>query len=304
MSSEVGLAHELYQPLGVITNYANGCLRRLESGTVDKQALVHAFLRIAEQAERAGRIGHLLRSWFSCRRPEVGIPDLDLLPQVSLEPVQRGPGTLTARELAPPESILVYVVDDDRETRDSLSFFLEALGWEARSFVSAEDFLARYSPSRAPACLLLEVRMPGMSGLDLQAVLGEYGIELPTILSAANADVPMVVRAMGQGAVDFLEKPFQEQQLRESIERAVARDSGLQRMRGQEQETRRRLAGLTPREREVLRLVVRGLLNKQIASELGLSVKTVEQHRGRVMEKMAAESLASLVRMAVAAGLT
>jgi two-component system, LuxR family, response regulator FixJ len=302
-TSESGLAHELNQPLGVIANYASGCLRRLESGTADKQALVHAFLRIAEQAERAGRISHRLRSLVAA--------DLNFLLSdvVSLEAVDQVGGTGCGQRLAAPslpqaERVTVFVVDDDKAMRESLSFLLEALGWEVRLFVSAQDFLARYFPPLSPACLLLEVRMPGMSGLDLQAILGEYGIELPTIMSAACADVPMAVRAMNQGAVDFLEKPFDEHQLRDSIEKAVARDSDLQRTREQRQAIHDRLARLTPREREVMQLVVRGLLNKQIASELALSMKTVEQHRGRVMEKMEADSLASLVRMAMAAGLT
>ena len=205
---------------------------------------------------------------------------------------------------APPqaERVTVYLVDEDKEMSESLSFLLEALGWEVRLFDSAQDFLDRYSPPFSPACLLFEVRMRGMSGLDLQAVLGEYGIELPAIMSAACADVPMAVRAMRQGAIDFLEKPFNEQRLRDCIEKAVARNSDLQQTHEQTQETHDRLERLTPRERDVLQLVVQGLLNKQIASELALSIKTVEQHRARVMEKMEAESLASLVRMTLKTG--
>ena len=300
------LAHELNQPLSVIANYASGCLRRLESGTVDKQALVQAFLRIAEQAERAGKISHRLRSMVTADlnflwREVVSLKPADPMGGAGCGqrlgvPLMRGAGTA-------PSCVTVYVVDDDKAMRESLSFLLEALGWEVRLFVSAQDFLARYFPPRSPACLLLEVRMQGMSGLELQAVLGEYGIDLPAIMSAAGADVPMAVRAMHQGAVDFLEKPFNEQQLRDCIEKAVAHDSVLQRVRERTQEAHNRLARLTPREREVMQLVVRGLLNKQIAGELALSMKTVEQHRARVMEKMEAGSIASLVRMALAAGL-
>jgi len=198
---------------------------------------------------------------------------------------------------------LVYVVDDDQAMRESLEFLLESLSLQVRSFSSAQDFLARYEPSACAACLLLDVRMPGMNGLDLQALLREKQIDLPVIIITAYADVPMAVRAMHQGAVDFLEKPFNEQQLLSCIETALARDSELQRTREQTQAVQDRLARLTPREREVMLLVVRGLLNKQIASELDLSMKTVEQHRARVMEKMEVGSLAALVRMAIAAEL-
>lgn len=198
----------------------------------------------------------------------------------------------------------VFVVDDDQAMRESLVFLLEALDLEVRSFASAQDFLARYSLSVSPACLLLDNRMPGMSGLDLQAILSEHQIELPVIMITAYADVPIAVRAMHQGAVDFLEKPFGEQQLWDCIQKAISRDSEQQQTREQTQEIRDRLARLTPREREVMQLVVHGLLNKQIASELSLSTKTVEQHRARVMEKMETDSLASLVRIALAAGLT
>ncbi len=292
------LAHELNQPLGAIANYASGCLRQLESGKADKQALVQAFLRIAEQVAHAGKISHCLRSFVNWKEPEIVITDLDLLLRevVSVEPVSTSSSPLRTQRAT------VYLVDDNKAMRESLSFLLETLDWEIRLFISAQDFLARYSPPLSPACLLLEVRMPGMSGLDLQAVLKESGIELPAILSAACADVPMVVRAMHQGAVDFLEKPFTGQQLRDCIEKAVALDSDRQRTQEQTQEIHNRLARLTPREREVMRLVVRGLLNKQIARELALSMKTVEQHRARVMEKTEADSLASLVRMALAAG--
>lgn len=318
-----GLAHELNQLLGAIANYANGCLRRLDSAKADKQALMYAFLRIAEQVERAGKISHCLRSFINCNEPEIIITDLNLLLRevVSLEPVDQGGHSGCERRLCVPrwpgsghqkvstpssplraKCATVYLVDDDKSMRESLSFLLEALGWEVRLFISAQDFLAHYSPPLSPACLLLEVRMSGMSGLDLQAVLKEYGIELPAIMITACADVPMVVRAMHQGAVDFLEKPFTEQQLRDCVEKAVVRDSDRQRTHEQRQEIHNRLARLTPREHEVMRLVVRGLLNKQIASELALSMKTVEQHRARVMEKMEADSLASLVRMALASG--
>jgi len=323
LAQEASVAHDLDQPLGAIANYALGCLRRLESGTADKQALLHAFLRIAEQAERAGKISHRLRSFATCNEPEMAIAGLNPLVRevVPLERVDPGPLTGCGSRLDVPirsvrvgqglstvpaspraERVTVYVVDEDEAMNESLSFLIEAFGWEARLFVSGQDFLARYSPPFSPACLLLEVRMRGMSGLDLQAVLGEYGIELPAILCAACADVPMAVRAMHQGAVDFLEKPFNEQRLRDCIKKAVVRSSDLQRAWEQTQVAHDRLERLTPRERDVLQLVVQGLLNKQIASELALSIKTVEQHRARVMEKMEAESLASLVRMTLETG--
>jgi len=197
---------------------------------------------------------------------------------------------------------LVFVVDDDQAMRESLEFLLESLQLRVRSFSSAGEFLAAYEASASPGCLLLDVRMPGMSGLDLQAALREKRIDLPVIIITAYADVPMAVRAMHQGAVDFLEKPFNEEQLLSCIRRALARDSELQRGREHSQRIKDRLARLTPREREVMALVVRGLLNKQIAGELNLSMKTVEQHRSRVMEKMEADGLATLVRMALAVG--
>lgn len=193
----------------------------------------------------------------------------------------------------------VFVVDDDDAMRESLAFLLDSLDLEVRSFPSAQEFLSRYSPSVSPSCLLLDVRMPGMSGLDLQGVLKKHRIELPVIVISAYADVPMAVRAMHQGAVDFLEKPFNERQLLDCIQKAIADNLEQQQIREQTQEIHNRLTRLTPREREVMQLVVGGLLNKQIASELDLSMKTVEQHRARVMEKMEADSLASLVRMAL-----
>jgi two-component system response regulator FixJ len=199
-------------------------------------------------------------------------------------------------------SPVVFVVDDDQAMRDSLEFLLESLGFEVRSFASAQDFLAAPEAVASPGCLLLDVRMPGMNGLDLQAALRDHRIELPVIIITAYADVPMAVRAMHQGAIDFLEKPFNDQQLLGCIERALARGTEQQRSREQEHGVRDRLARLTPREKEVMELVVRGLLNKQIAGELALSMKTVEQHRARVMEKMEADGLASLVKMAITAG--
>jgi two-component system, LuxR family, response regulator FixJ len=198
---------------------------------------------------------------------------------------------------------LVLVVDDDQAMRESMEFLLDSLGLQVRSFASAQEFLGRYQPPVSAACLLLDVRMPGMNGLDLQTCLRERGIDLPVIIITAYADVPMAVRAMHQGAADFLEKPFNEQQLLVCIEKALARATEHLQTRERIQILEDRLARLTPREREVLLLVVRGLLNKQIARELDLSMKTVEQHRARVMEKLEADSLAALVRMAIALGL-
>lgn len=197
----------------------------------------------------------------------------------------------------------VFLVDDDHSSRDALEFLLASIDLQVEAFDSPQDFLANYEPSLAPGCLLTDVRMPGMSGLDLQEELQERGIHLPVIVMSGYADVPMAVRAMRQGALDFLEKPCNGQKLLDCVQKAIDRDSERRRERVELQAIEARLARLTPREREVMELVVRGLLNKQIASTLYISLKTVEQHRARVMEKMEAESLAKLVSTALALGL-
>jgi RNA polymerase sigma factor (sigma-70 family) len=194
----------------------------------------------------------------------------------------------------------VYVVEDDDAVRDSLQMVLESVGYGVTPFANANAFLDRYEPEMA-GCLVLDIRMPGMNGMELQRKLNERNSILPIIFVTGHGDVPMAVEAMQQGAVDFVQKPYREQELLEKIERALAMDrenrEGLQ----QRQVIAARLESLTPRERDVLRLMVEGKANKVIAIDLDISQRTVEIHRARVMEKLHANSLAHLVRMVLAA---
>jgi RNA polymerase sigma factor (sigma-70 family) len=191
---------------------------------------------------------------------------------------------------------VVYVVDDDESLCRALSRLFRSVGLEAQTFPSARAFLEYPAPDR-PACLVLDVRLPGPSGLDLQSELSRAGREVPIVFITGHGSVPTSVRAMKGGAVDFLQKPFNEQELLDSVQHALQR-SREQRADGAERaEVERRLETLTPREREVLALVVAGMLNKQIADRLGSAEKTVKVHRGRVMDKMRAGSVADLVRM-------
>jgi two-component system, LuxR family, response regulator FixJ len=192
---------------------------------------------------------------------------------------------------------IVYVVDDDVSTRQSLKYLVNSVGLDAQLFDTATAFLEGYRPGR-PACLLLDLRMPGMGGLELQEQMTARGINMPVIMLTAYAEVPAAVRAMKAGAVDFVEKPFSDHALLERIQNAVAlavREHGGHVERAA---AAARLERLTPREHEVLRLVVAGLGNKQVAVELGLSAKTVEIHRANVMKKLDVSSLAELVRVA------
>ncbi len=192
---------------------------------------------------------------------------------------------------------VVYIVDDDPSLRTALGRLARAAGHRVEAFATAGEFLA--SPrADAPACLVLDVRMPGPSGLDLQEALAARGDELPIIFLTGHGNIPMTARAMKAGAVDFLTKPVNRQDLLEAIQRAVARHLHARTRRAERGALEGRFATLTPREREVFALVVRGLLNKQIAAELGISEPTVKVHRGRVMRKMQAGSLAELVRLA------
>jgi len=200
----------------------------------------------------------------------------------------------------PPEPT-VFVVDDDRAMRDSLRWLLESVGLSVRTYATAAAFLHEYEPSQ-PGCLVLDIRMPGMSGLDLQAELLRRGAGLPTIVVTGHAEVPMAVRAVKAGAVDFIEKPFSDQLLLDRVRQALEIDRQSREVRTRREEARRRLASLSAREREVLGLVVAGKANKEIAAALGLSPKTVEVHRAHVMSKMAADSLAELIRAAILAG--
>ncbi|NEV60445.1 response regulator transcription factor [Thiorhodococcus minor] len=194
----------------------------------------------------------------------------------------------------------VFVVDDDQAMRTSLQWLIEATGMTVKTYDSAAAFLKDYYPGRA-GCLLLDVRMPGMSGLELQAHLATEGHRLPVIMITGHGDVAMAVRAMKAGAVDFIEKPFHDEDLLRSIRNALEFDEKTRASRLAKAEIVRRLAELTPREHEVMGMVTDGRSNKEIAAALGVSAKTVEAHRARVMEKMRADSLADLVRMALIA---
>jgi len=191
---------------------------------------------------------------------------------------------------------LVTIVDDDEAVRASLKLLLQSVGLASRSFGSAAEFLAAYDPQQ-PGCLVLDVRMPGMSGLELQEELNLRGAILPVIFITGHGDVPMAVEAMQQGAFDFLQKPFRDQDLLDRIQRALARDRENRSQLAHRDEIRARLASLTTREREVLDLMIKGRQNKLMAADLGLSQRTIEIHRARVMEKMDVQSVAELVRM-------
>jgi FixJ family two-component response regulator len=196
------------------------------------------------------------------------------------------------KELAP----LVFVVDDDEAVRNSLRLLLRSVGLNATALASAPEFLAKYDPAQ-PGCLVLDVRMPGMSGLELQQQLNMRGAIIPVIFITGHGDVPMAVESMQHGAFHFLQKPFRDQDLLDCIQRALEKDRLARAELAQKSRIRERLQSLTPREREVLSLVTAGKPNKVMAADLGVSQRTVEIHRARVMEKMAAASLAQLVRM-------
>jgi RNA polymerase sigma factor (sigma-70 family) len=191
----------------------------------------------------------------------------------------------------------VFVVDDDAPLRESLRNLIRSVGLRVELFASAQEFLQSQQPD-TPSCLVLDVRMPGLSGLDLQKQTSEAGLEIPIIFITGHGDVPMTVRAMKAGAVEFLTKPFRDQDLLDAIQQALERSRNAREQRAATKELRQRFASLTPREREVMERVVAGLLNKQIGAELGTSETTVKIHRHQVMEKMGAGSLPELVRMA------
>jgi FixJ family two-component response regulator len=192
---------------------------------------------------------------------------------------------------------VVFVIDDDRMIREGLQSLIRSVGLRVETFASAQEFLGAKRPD-APTCLVLDVRMPGISGLDLQLKLRDGGIPIPIIFITGHGDIPMSVRAMKEGAHEFLTKPIRGQDLLDAVQKAIASDRKLRKERQEVDEIRKRFESLTPREKEVLDLVVAGLLNKKIADQLAMSELTVKTHRAHVMEKTQADSLAHLVRMA------
>lgn len=196
------------------------------------------------------------------------------------------------------KSPIVFVVDDDDAVRNSLRLLLKSVGLAAQPYGSAQEFLEHYVPDQ-PGCLVLDVRMPGMSGLELQQQLNLRGAVIPVIFITGHGDVPMAVEAMQHGAFDFLQKPFRDQDLIDRIQRALEKDRGYRVELKKRAQIRERRDSLTPREQEVLELVTSGKANKVMAGDLGVSQRTVEIHRARVMEKMGAASLAQLVRMVI-----
>jgi len=191
----------------------------------------------------------------------------------------------------------IFIVDDDRDVRESLQELLESVGLQSTSFGTAQEFLA-VGRGDGPSCLILDVRLPGISGLDLQQELKRGKISIPIVFLTAHADVPMSVKAMKSGAVEFLTKPFRQQDLLDAVQRSLTRDRIVREKQRDTAELRHRYDALSVREREVMSLVVSGMLNKQVAADLGASEATVKMHRSQVMKKMQAKSLPELVRMA------
>jgi len=191
----------------------------------------------------------------------------------------------------------VFIVDDDRGVRQSIQDLVESVGLRAESFATGGEFLKR-KPTSDPSCLVLDVRLPQMSGLDFQRQLAETGMQIPIIFITAHGDIPMSVRALKSGAVEFLTKPFRDQDLLDAIQEALQRNRATQEQQAEIEDLQERYGTLTAREQQVMALVVSGMLNKQIASEIGASEATVKVHRGNVMHKMKAGSVVDLVRMA------
>jgi FixJ family two-component response regulator len=196
------------------------------------------------------------------------------------------------------EHSTVYVVDDDVSIREALRNLFRSVGLNVKTFESAQEYLSATSHADVSGCLVLDVRLPGPSGLDLQRQLVESNIQMPIIFITGHGDIQMSVRAMKAGAVEFLTKPFRDQDLLDAVQQAIERDRTLRRRRAELSELRKRYASLSSREQQVMGLVVRGLVNKQVAHRLNVSEPTVKMHRGHVMHKMCADSLADLIKMA------
>lgn len=203
---------------------------------------------------------------------------------------------MSTESAQPKPEAVVFVVDDDLSVREGLERLLHATGFEVETFASAQEFLD-HRKENIPSCLVLDVQLPGLSGLDLQKRIAAASGEIPIVFITGHGDVPTSVRAMKAGAVEFLVKPFSDQDLLDAIRQAVKRDQSARYQNAQMQDLWRRYESLTPREREVMQRVVSGLLNKQVAAELGTSEITIKVHRGQVMQKMQANSLVDLVRM-------
>jgi FixJ family two-component response regulator len=197
---------------------------------------------------------------------------------------------------------IIAIVDDDASVREGLQSLIRSAGWRVETFVSAQEFLARLG-AEAPSCVILDLQLPGLSGLDLQNRMAKGGVEIPIVFLTGHGDIPASVQAMKAGAVEFLTKPLDEQKLLEAIQEAIERDRRIRQQRAETREVRGRYESLTAREQQVMQEVVSGRLNKQIAAELKITEFTVKIHRGHVMRKMRAESLADLVRLAESLGI-